>query len=68
MTKKPILGPNASAAEPVLTVGEVAARERFSKKFIYQAIQSGDLECLRFGRSIRITESARARWRARHRT
>jgi excisionase family DNA binding protein len=68
MSKKPILDPNASAAEPVLTVGEVADQERFSKKFIYRAIESGDLECLRFGRSIRITVSACARWRARHRT
>jgi excisionase family DNA binding protein len=68
MTKKPMSGPHASATEPVLTVGEVADQERFSKKFIYRAIKSGDLECLRFGRSIRITVSACARWRAQHRT
>jgi excisionase family DNA binding protein len=59
---------DAIGTESVLTVQEVADQERFSKKFIYQAIKSGELECHRFGRSIRITVSACARWRARHRT
>lgn len=65
---KTILDFNAIGTEPVLTVEEIADQARLSKKSVYRAIWSGDLECLRFGRSIRVTVSAAARWRARHRT
>jgi excisionase family DNA binding protein len=57
-----------TGTEAVLTVEEVADQVRLSKKFIYREIKAGELESLRFGRSIKITQSAFAQWRDRHRT
>lgn len=41
-----------------LTVAEVAALMRVSKMSVYRLIHSGQLESVRFGRSLRVTEDA----------
>lgn len=41
-----------------VTVAELAARWRVSKQFVYERVWNGQLEARRFGRSVRITETA----------
>lgn len=40
------------------TVAEVAAMMRVSKMTVYRLVQSGNIECIRFGRSYRVPRQA----------
>ncbi len=40
------------------TVAEVAAMMRVSKMTVYRLVQSGTINCIRFGRSYRVPQSA----------
>ncbi len=42
----------------LLTVDEIASRCQVSKQTVYKAIRRGHLSAHRFGRSVRISESA----------
>ena len=46
------------AAVRFLTVAEVAALMRVSKMSVYRLIHNGELEAVRFGRSVRVPERA----------
>jgi len=60
--------PMPRTPEPLLTVAEVAARDRCSQKTVRRAIALGLLEAIRIGpagRAIRIPEAAHERYRRR---
>lgn len=44
----------------LLTIAEVAARLRLSRRTVEQLIHDGELRTVRFGRAVRITERALA--------
>lgn len=63
-----MIRPLKSTATPLLTVSEVASRDRCSEKTIRRAVALGLLEVLRIGpggRSIRISEEAHLLYRMR---
>lgn len=51
---------SAVLQQKFLTVAELAATMRVSKMTIYRAVNLGDLEAVRHGRTIRIPEAAAA--------
>jgi excisionase family DNA binding protein len=61
--------PAASGSRPsipdYMTVEEIAAKIKSSKAFIYKLIDSGDLECDRFGTLVRVTPEQFDRYRNR---
>lgn len=56
-----------SADEPHFTVREVAEKLKLSRKYIYRAIDTGELECHRYGRAIRLTRSQVRAFIVKHR-
>jgi excisionase family DNA binding protein len=48
-----------------LTVDDIAAKIRASRQFVYKEIETGRLECDRFGALIRVTPPQFQAWRAR---
>jgi excisionase family DNA binding protein len=53
--------------EPLLTIKEAAQKLRLSPKFVYRAIDAGELACHRFGRAIRISRADLVRFMGQHR-
>ena len=49
-------------SERLLTVQKVAERLRISLSAVYQAVRTGDLPAVRFGRSIRLSPEEVERW------
>lgn len=55
-----------SADDPHFTAKEVAQKLKLSRKYIYRAIDKGELECQRYGRAIRVTRSQARAFIAKH--
>jgi excisionase family DNA binding protein len=67
MTTKKVRRMDESGTEPLLTIKETAEALRLSRKFIYRAIEAGELGCHRFGRAIRVSRSDLTRFAQQHR-
>ena len=52
----------SSAAGSALTVPQVAKRLGLDRSKVYEMIFNGELPVLRFGRSVRVLDSALERW------
>jgi excisionase family DNA binding protein len=61
----PIPIPESSESK-LMTVAEVAHILRFSRGHVYELVRSGDLQAIKNGRAVRITDDALAAWQARH--
>ena len=46
----------------ILTVKEVCSRYKINRNLVYEAVQSGELRALKFGRSIRLRECDIMAW------
>ena len=53
---------NLSDAPDVLKVSEVSMCSRCERKSVYGAIERGELQAVRIGRTIRVTKVAMLRW------
>lgn len=60
----PAQPPRLAAPPPpkFVTVAEIAGRLRVSKMTVYRLIDCGELQAIRVGRSLRVTESAVLAW------
>lgn len=54
--------------ERLLTAADVVAITRYARRRVYQAIQTGELAAIRYGRSIRIRPEDLDAWLAAMRT
>jgi excisionase family DNA binding protein len=55
-----------SSQSKLMTVAEVAHILRFSRGHVYELVRSGDLQAIKNGRAVRITDDALAGWHDRH--